>query len=94
MKNIESLVMTTSRSIQINEAYQNEINKMEAFLNEVQSRPNLTEAEQNCVTESREKLAKLKEFVANHKAQIKQHLEDHDLGMVYNVAEAFNGFLR
>jgi hypothetical protein len=94
MKNLESLVMSTSRSIQINEAYQNEIKKMEAFLNEVAARPNLTDAEQTCIVESREKIAQIKQFVADHKAQVQKHLEDNNLGIIYNVAEAFNGFLR
>lgn len=94
MKNIESLVMTTSRSLKINEAYQAQINEMESFLNQVEARTNLTDSEKNCVTESRAKLAQLKEFVANYKAQVKNHLEENNLGIIFNVAEAFNGFIR
>lgn len=91
---LESLVMKTSRSLKINEAYQAQINDIESFLNEVESRPNLTESEKTCISESRQKLAQMKELVANHKAQVKNHLEENELGIIYNVAEAFNGFIR
>lgn len=93
-KNIESLVMTTSRSIKINEAYQAEIKKMEDFINTIELKPDLTDSEKECIAQSKIKINELKVFVANHKNQIKQHLEDNNLGMIYNVAEIFNDFIK
>jgi hypothetical protein len=94
MKSLENLVLTTSRSLQINEAYQAEIQKMETFLNELETRPNLTEAEKESLSQSRIKIAQLKDITLRHKAQIKSHLEEHNLGEIFAVAEAFNGFIR
>lgn len=94
MKSLESLVMKTSHGLKMNEAYQAEIAKMESFLNEVESRPNLSDSEKQCIADSRVKLSAMKELVSNHKAQIKNHLEENDLGIIFNVAEAFNGFIR